>query len=84
MMGGNNVGVSGAKLFMGSEGSLFMGRSEFWPQHDPFKVRGHQHLGESTRALFHLIVSISTSLMHTRSYARSWVCTQCLVGGHVA
>jgi hypothetical protein len=32
---------------------------------------GHQPLGESAQAHFHLIVSISASLTHTRSYAGS-------------
>jgi hypothetical protein len=46
----------------------------------PFKGRGHQPLGEFAQAHFHLTVSISAFLTHTRSYVGSWVCTQHPVG----
>jgi hypothetical protein len=84
------VGVSGAKLsrpfFLRQAGRCkdqrldprdhcSWGRSRFRPQPNPFMGRGHQPLGESAQAHFHLVVSISASLMHTHSYAGSWVCT---------
>jgi hypothetical protein len=37
------------------------GRSEYWLQPDPFKGRGRPPLGESARAHFHVLVSISAS-----------------------
>jgi hypothetical protein len=51
------------------------GRLGSRPLPDPFKGRGRQPLGESTRAHFCLFVPISASLMHTHSYAGSWVRT---------
>jgi hypothetical protein len=67
-----------------SKGSLSMGPIIIPAQPDPFKARGHQPLGESAQAYFHLTVSISAFLTRMHSYVGSWACVQCPVGGHLA
>jgi hypothetical protein len=57
-------------------GPCSWGQSEFWLWPGPFKGRGCQPLGESVRAHFHLLVSISASqriciLAQDLGYARS-------------
>jgi hypothetical protein len=87
----DHVDVSGAKLSQPSllhrirryedqhldpMGPCSWGRPEFWLQPGPFKLRGHQPLGEFAQAHFHLLVSVSIIqrrriLMQDLSYACS-------------
>jgi hypothetical protein len=56
-------------------GPYSWGRSEFWLWLGPFKGRGQQPLGESARAHFYLLVSISASQrIHILKQDLGYVC----------
>jgi hypothetical protein len=63
-------------------GSLLMVQSEFWLRPNPFKGRGRQPLGESTRAHFHQLVSIST-YQHIHILKQDLPYTRSVPGGGV-